>query len=67
MMRSSALQKLVQLDMFGYPISLYYHEKKKDKASLCGLVVTVILLTLASIYAGTLARNVGNTDYQHVI
>ena len=58
---------LVQLDMFGYPISLYYHDNSRRMKSMLGLIITAIVITLGTVQVVDLANRVGDPDYQKVL
>ena len=57
---------VLDLDMFGYAVTLYSNRNHKKKHSYCGLVATVLMLTFGAIYASMLAQRVGITEFQTV-
>ena len=59
-MGKSFEHKLLNLDIFGYPVSLYYHKHQRKKKSMCGLILSVMMLMTAALYIGILALRVGN-------
>ena len=66
-MRRLIQHKLVELDMFGYPIPLYYHDDSQVKKSAIGLLFTFIMLVLSAIYMTQLVHHIGNDKHQSVI
>ena len=48
---------LVQLDMFGYPISLYYHDNSRRMKSMLGLIITAIVITLGTVQVVDSSKN----------
>lgn len=68
MARSKPLiDSLLTLDMFGYPVSLYYHENSSKKKSIFGLVISVILFGFMVTYITILANRLGSVEHQTVL
>ena len=49
-MRRSFLNKMVDYDMFGYPVSMFYHRDSKVKNSPIGLLVTTFMFCVGLAY-----------------
>lgn len=62
-MKKSCIQYLAKLDVFGYPVSLYYHENKQKKKSVVGFIITVFMLLVATTYFVFMALRVGDPEY----
>lgn len=61
------MHHLVKLDIFGYPVSLFYHENNRKKNSVLGFFVTVLMFMVAVAYVGFMALRVGDPEYQQVV
>ena len=53
--KNSCLTLLTKLDMFGYPVSIYYNDEEKVKKSLFGSIITIIIGMLSLSYVSILA------------
>ena len=58
---------LLNLDMFGYPVSLYYHKNSSKKKSIFGLVISVILFGLMVVYITILGKRLKSVEHQTVL
>ena len=65
-MRKASCHSILDLDMFGYAVTLYSNRNHKKKHSYCGLVATVLMFSFGAIYAGLLAQRVGKSEFQTV-
>ena len=54
---------LVKMDVFGYPISLYYHNNNTKKQSVVGFIITVLMFLVGTTYFLFMALRIGNPDY----
>ena len=55
MVKNSFIAMLTKLDMFGYPVSLYYNDEEKVKKSLFGSIITILIGMLSMSYVSILA------------
>ena len=60
-------ESLMKLDMFGYPVSLYYHKDYSKKKSYFGVVISVILFGLMVGYIMILGKRLGSVEHQTVL
>ena len=56
-------ENVLALDMFGYPVTLFYHKENALKKSYFGLVVSALMFVVVSTYVSILAERIGNPDY----
>ena len=57
---------LWDLDMFGFPVSLYYQNKENVKKSLCGSIITIIIMIISLSYVAELLNHVMNPVFQNI-
>ena len=65
-MIKSIYNTLLDLDMFGYSITLYYNSDSRKKKSICGVIATIILSIILTVYVASLSNQLGRTEYQTV-
>lgn len=51
--KKSMKHGLLNLDIFGYPVSLYYDESNRKKNSIIGVIFSTIMLMIGILYFAT--------------
>ena len=62
-MVSYKCQQLKNLDLFGFPVSLYYEGNEKVKKSVFGALVSIMISTLFIVYVLFLTHKVINPNH----
>ena len=55
-----------RLDMFGIPLTLYYHEDQSKRRSYFGATCTILLWTFAFWYLSLKLLTMRNSEYQKI-
>ena len=65
-MASTFSSLLRKLDVFGYPITLYFHQHDYKYRSRCGIISTTIAFALLSISFVMLCLRIRDPEYQKI-
>lgn len=54
------------MDMYGFPVPLYYQNNNNKKQSFFGAMLTIIVMMFAISYISILSNQFNNPQFQHV-